>query len=134
MSERRKGIAFVLAAAMLWGTMGTAQALAPAGYDPRVIGALRLLVGGGALFAVSARRGEFTPWRAWHWASVAFCALALAEASEPDASADAEEAAGWLEQPARNTPRSTATNTIAMYLVVLLMPSPFIDPAKHYMQ
>lgn len=68
----------MLAAAMLWGTMGTAQAFAPEGYDPRTIGALRLLVGGGALFAASAWRNEFAPWRAWHWGAVAFCALALA--------------------------------------------------------
>ncbi len=41
-----KGHWFVLAAAVLWGTTGTAQALAPAGYHPVVIGTLRLAIGG----------------------------------------------------------------------------------------
>ena len=33
------GAWFVLGAAVLWGTTGTAQAFAPSGYDPKVIGA-----------------------------------------------------------------------------------------------
>jgi drug/metabolite transporter, DME family len=48
----KKGILFILAAAVLWGTTGTAQALAPQGAAPAAIGALRLLVGGAALMAV----------------------------------------------------------------------------------
>ena len=40
------GVWFVLGAALLWGTTGTAQAFAPAGFDPLVIGSLRLTVGG----------------------------------------------------------------------------------------
>ena len=59
---------FVLAAAVLWGTTGTAQAFAPAGFDPLVIGALRLLVGGSALlFLAVARRelGRFSDWKLW---------------------------------------------------------------------
>lgn len=43
---------FVLAAAALWGTTGSAQALGDAG-DPLVVGAARLAVGGGALVAVA---------------------------------------------------------------------------------
>jgi drug/metabolite transporter, DME family len=45
----KKGVLSILAAAVLWGTTGTAQALAPAGARPLAIGALRLLVGGAAL-------------------------------------------------------------------------------------
>lgn len=65
--SRRTGIFFVLAAAILWGTTGTAQAFAPHGYDPKVIGALRLLVGGSALFVWAARQREFGRWRDWNW-------------------------------------------------------------------
>ncbi len=45
-----KYVLFVLVAAILWGTTGTAQALSPNESTPLVIGALRLLIGGGALF------------------------------------------------------------------------------------
>jgi DME family drug/metabolite transporter len=44
------GIFMVLAAAMLWGTTGTAQTFAPAQLSPYWVGALRLLVAG-AFFA-----------------------------------------------------------------------------------
>ena len=40
--NRQSGVFLVLAAAMLWGTSGTAQRFAPGGYDPLVIGALLL--------------------------------------------------------------------------------------------
>ncbi|HEY5674871.1 MAG TPA: DMT family transporter [Malonomonas sp.] len=56
---------FVLAAALLWGTTGTAQAFAPAGFDPLVIGALRLLVGGIALLALAVGRRELGRWHDW---------------------------------------------------------------------
>lgn len=47
------GIFFILGAALLWGTTGTAQSFAPAGFDPTVIGFLRLLIGGAALLALA---------------------------------------------------------------------------------
>lgn len=50
----RRGFFFVLAAAVLWGTTGTAQALAPRGAQPLAIGALRLLIAGAALLLVFA--------------------------------------------------------------------------------
>ncbi len=55
-----RGICMVLLAAMLWGTTGTVQSLAPAGLSPYWVGALRLAVAT-AFFAVLAgvlrRRG-----------------------------------------------------------------------------
>ena len=75
-SDRQLGIACILAAAMLWGTTGTAQAFAPPGSDPLVIGALRLLLGGSVLCAVSGWQQEFGHWRDWNWflvAAAAFC-------------------------------------------------------------
>ena len=55
----------VLAAAVLWGTTGTAQAFAPAGAQPVGVGAIRLATGGLALLALAAIRGSLrsrTPW------------------------------------------------------------------------
>lgn len=54
--SKLSGTLFVLAAAMLWGTTGTSQALAPVGATPAAVGALRLLVGGLALLAYAAWR------------------------------------------------------------------------------
>lgn len=47
----------VLAAAMLWGTTGTAQSFAPAGASPLSVGAVRLAVGGTALLIFAWRKG-----------------------------------------------------------------------------
>ncbi|GAB4515826.1 MAG: DMT family transporter [Anaerolineae bacterium] len=48
----RNGSLLVLFAAMLWGTTGTAQALAPAAAQPVAVGILRLLLGGLAMLVV----------------------------------------------------------------------------------
>lgn len=45
-SRLGRAVALVLAAAVLFGTTGTAQALGPAGTTPLAVGAVRLLVGG----------------------------------------------------------------------------------------
>lgn len=54
----------ILAAAVLWGTTGTAQALAPVGATPLAVGALRLAIGGGALVLIAGLRGTL---RLRHW-------------------------------------------------------------------
>lgn len=57
----------MLLAALLWGTTGTAQTFAPAGATPLTVGALRLAVGGGALWLTVIvghrlrRRGSVAP-------------------------------------------------------------------------
>ncbi len=51
----QKGAILVVLAAMLWGTTGTSQALAPGGANALTIGALRLLVGGVGLLVVAHR-------------------------------------------------------------------------------
>ena len=48
----RSGVWLVLMAAMLWGTTGTSQAFAPAGFDPMVIGTLRLAIGGVSMLLI----------------------------------------------------------------------------------
>jgi DME family drug/metabolite transporter len=59
------GVFFVIGAALLWGTTGTAQAFAPAGFDPLVIGTLRLMVGGVVLLLLAGSRREIGPLREW---------------------------------------------------------------------
>ncbi|MBC8092586.1 MAG: EamA family transporter [Pseudonocardia sp.] len=54
------GVFGVLAAAVLWGTVGPAQVLAGSAADPGALGVLRLLVGGAALGVVTLRH---FPWR-----------------------------------------------------------------------
>lgn len=48
----------VLAAAVLWGTTGTAQFFAPGGASPASVGAVRLVGGSLCLIALAAYRGE----------------------------------------------------------------------------
>ncbi|MCL4828460.1 MAG: EamA family transporter [Caldilinea sp.] len=53
-----RGFWFVLAAAVCWGTTGTAQTFAPEGATPLAVGAMRLLVGGVALLLFAAGRQQ----------------------------------------------------------------------------
>ncbi|WP_241002354.1 DMT family transporter [Streptomyces sp. CB01881] len=78
--EVRAGVVPVLAAAVLWGTVGPAQLLADAGVDPVALGACRMLLGGAVLCAVTLRpRGLRTLWRPevryWLLLSVAVTAV-----------------------------------------------------------
>ncbi len=59
------GYWFVLAAATLWGTTGTSQALAPTGATPASVGAVRLALGGAALLVVALLRGTLRSGRRW---------------------------------------------------------------------
>lgn len=52
------GVRFVLAAAVLFGTTGTAQALGPDDAHPLTVGAMRLLVGAAGLLLVAAPGGH----------------------------------------------------------------------------
>ncbi len=56
----------MLAAGVLWGTTGTAQAFAPSGATPLGIGAVRLLVGGTALLLLALLRRQLRP-HGWPW-------------------------------------------------------------------
>ena len=68
----------VLAAAALFGTTGTAQALGPPGTTPLGVGAVRLAVGAAVLAAVAlARGGAPTAWRR-HAPALALGGLAVA--------------------------------------------------------
>jgi DME family drug/metabolite transporter len=77
--QSRSGTWFVLMAATLWGTTGTAQAFAPDGFDPLILGTLRLALGGGAMLLLVLLRGGFSQLRGWPLkttlAAAAFTAL-----------------------------------------------------------
>lgn len=76
---RHNGAWLVLAAAVLWGTTGTAQALAPDGAGPAAIGAARLAVGGVALLAFALSRRAFAQsgrWPIWIVLIAAACMAA----------------------------------------------------------
>lgn len=61
----QSGSWMVLAAAICWGTTGTAQAYAPDGANPLVIGAVRMVIGGLFLLVFALLRGSFH--RGEHW-------------------------------------------------------------------
>lgn len=69
---------FVLLAALLWGTTGTAQAFAPAAASPLAIGAVRLTVGSLVLLLWSGRHGRHPNGRRWPMRWLLFAAAAMA--------------------------------------------------------
>lgn len=77
-SRSRTGAWLVLAAAILWGTTGTAQAFAPPGASPATVGAIRLAIGGLALLAIALGRGAFTPGRPWPRLGTGLAAVCMA--------------------------------------------------------
>lgn len=75
---RSLGIAAVIAAAALWGSTGTVQALLPAGKEPLVVAALRLGFGAAALLALALLRGPSRRgFAALPWGGVIFAGLAI---------------------------------------------------------
>jgi len=59
------GQVLILLGAVLWGTSGTVQTLAPAAATPPVIGTIRILLSGLLLSAAAFLRGDFSDWRAF---------------------------------------------------------------------
>lgn len=79
MNRAGAGSLFVLAAAVLWGTTGTAQAFAPESAGPLSVGAVRIAFGGFAMLGFAAIRGELRG--VWGWPPLATAAMALAVAA-----------------------------------------------------
>lgn len=75
---RNRGYWFVLLAACLWGTNGTAQALAPEAAQPLIIGTLRIALGGLTLLAVAALRGKLRDGQRWLFWPTLFGAVSMA--------------------------------------------------------
>lgn len=69
---------FIIFAALLWGTTGTAQAFSPAGFDPKVIGTLRLVVGGVALMVLALKRGDMGSLSDWKFRPLLIAAMLTA--------------------------------------------------------
>lgn len=77
-NRERVGRWLVLTAAVLWGTTGTAQAFAPEGAQPAVVGAVRLAVGGVALLVLAASRGALRCGKRWPVVATAVAAGSMA--------------------------------------------------------
>ncbi len=75
---KKGGYWLVLAAACLWGTNGTAQALAPQAARPVIIGTLRILLGGLTLLVIAALRGSLRDGKRWPLLPTLFGALSMA--------------------------------------------------------
>jgi len=72
------GYLLIIGAAVLWGTTGTSQALAPAGVTPLSIGAMRLLLGSLALLALALSQGGFRRRTGWDIRAVLIAGSAIA--------------------------------------------------------
>ncbi len=72
------GALFVLLGAVLWGTTGTSQALAPVGATSLEVGALRVAIGGAALLAVALVRRSFSGGGRWPFLPTLIAVLATA--------------------------------------------------------
>lgn len=68
----------ILAAATLWGTTGTAQALAPAAAQPAAIGAVRLVIGGLALLLLAGWQGHLRHTGRWPLKATAIAGIGMA--------------------------------------------------------
>lgn len=73
-----QGVWFVLSAAILWGTTGTSQGLAPEGVQPAAIGAMRLAIGGMCLLILAVYRKRLFNGRRWPLASTAASVIFVA--------------------------------------------------------
>jgi drug/metabolite transporter, DME family len=64
-SPQISGVWFVLLAAMLWGTTGTAQTFAPDGTSPLAVGTIRMVLGGALLAGLMLVRGGWRHGGRW---------------------------------------------------------------------
>jgi DME family drug/metabolite transporter len=134
-----RAVAMVLIAAVMWGTTGTARALAPADAAPLAVGAVRIAIGGVLLVLIALARGTLFATR---WpvvpAIIAAAAVAIYQLSFFEGVARAGVAVGtilaigsapafaglfaWLTLRERPTTRwlvSTAVATAGLVLLVL---------------
>ncbi|HUQ42250.1 MAG TPA: EamA family transporter [Candidatus Limnocylindrales bacterium] len=78
----RTAVLMVLAAALMWGTTGTARALAPENAAPLAVGAVRIVIGGAVLVLIALARGTLLGARGsrprWPILAAAISAIAVA--------------------------------------------------------
>ena len=72
------GPLLVVSGAVLWGTTGTTQALAPESASPTAIGSIRLLVGGLCLLILALYRNAFSKCTSWPKHTVLLAAIGVA--------------------------------------------------------
>ena len=72
-----RAVVMVLLAAVMWGTTGTARALAPADATPLAVGAVRIAIGGAVLVAIALARGTLLS-RRWPVVAAVLAAAAVA--------------------------------------------------------
>jgi len=136
-----RAVAMVLIAAVMWGTTGTARALAPADAAPLAVGAVRIAIGGALLVLIALARGTLFATR-WPVAPAVTAAAAVAvyQLSFFEGVARAGVAVGtilaigsapafaglfaWLTLRERPTTRWLVSTAIALTgLVLLVLPS-----------
>ncbi len=78
MKKEAVGIFSLLGAAMLWGTSGTAQTFAPAGFVPVEVGMARIAIGGATLMLLAVLRGELSRPETWPIKLTLMCAVSVA--------------------------------------------------------
>ncbi len=77
-SNNISGEWFIVGAAVLWGTTGTSQALAPANADPISVGLVRLAIGGALLLLWALLRGAFRGGGRWSVKAIAVGGICIA--------------------------------------------------------
>ena len=79
-NQATQGALYVLASGVVWGTTGTAQALAPAGAQSLVLGTLRQVIGGLALLLLAIARGQVKRdrFQQWPWRNTVLAAVSIA--------------------------------------------------------
>ena len=78
---RSNGHLFVILAAVLWGTGGTAQALAPGAADPLSVGVVKIGIGGTAMLVFAALSGGWAAEASARWRPLPVLACAMLVAS-----------------------------------------------------
>lgn len=81
LATRSNGPLFVILAAVLWGTGGTAQALAPGAADPLSVGVVKIGIGGTTMLLFAAVSGGWSKGASARWRPLPVLACAMLVAS-----------------------------------------------------
>ncbi len=77
-TTRHRGVWLILAAACLWGTTGTAQALGPAAAEPLGVGLMRLVVAAPALVIIAVATGSLPSLSHLPWGPTVLAGIGMA--------------------------------------------------------
>lgn len=138
--QDKRGLLLIVAAATLWGTTGTAQALGSPDAGPIAVGAMRLVIAGPALLLIAGFTGNLPRKASKAWRAIAVAAVAMASYQPAFFSAVRETGVamgtvvaigsapflagmlGWLvdgERPTRRWWVATATGALGVSLIGL---------------